>query len=81
LIWYNFFCYKEATALSVATTLKNLITPFLLRRSKDEVQNHISLPNKSEQVLFCSLTEEQRELYKGYLMVCQLLLELVAHSS
>jgi hypothetical protein len=47
-----------------------------LRRSKDEVQNHISLPNKSEQVLFCSLTEEQRELYKGYLMVCQLLLEL-----
>jgi DNA excision repair protein ERCC-6 len=59
---------QEATALSVATTLKNLITPFLLRRSKDEVQNHISLPNKSEQVLFCSLTEEQRELYKGYLM-------------
>ncbi|XP_044263689.1 DNA excision repair protein ERCC-6-like [Tribolium madens] len=59
---------QEATALSVATTLKNLITPYLLRRSKHEVQEHISLPNKSEQVLFCSLTEEQRELYKGFLM-------------
>ncbi|RZC35270.1 DNA excision repair protein ERCC-6-like [Asbolus verrucosus] len=40
---------QEATALSVATTLKNVITPFLLRRSKNEVQHHISLPNKSEQ--------------------------------
>ncbi|EFA07002.2 DNA excision repair protein ERCC-6 [Tribolium castaneum] len=59
---------QEATALSVATTLKTLITPYLLRRSKNEVQEHISLPNKSEQVLFCSLTEEQRELYKGFLM-------------
>ena len=61
--------FKEATALSVATTLKNVITPYLLRRSKDEVQSHISLPNKTEQVLFCSLTEEQVDLYKGYLMV------------
>ncbi|XP_063918489.1 DNA excision repair protein ERCC-6-like [Zophobas morio] len=59
---------QEATALSVATTLKNVITPYLLRRSKDEVQSHISLPNKTEQVLFCSLTEEQVDLYKGYLM-------------
>lgn len=65
--WYLFL--KEATALSVATALKNIITPYLLRRTKDEVQSHISLPNKNEQVLFCSLTEEQRDLYKGYLMV------------
>ncbi|KAJ8940277.1 hypothetical protein NQ318_007648 [Aromia moschata] len=61
------FC-MEATALSVATALKNIITPFLLRRSKNEVQHNICLPNKSEQVLFCSLTDEQRDLYKGYLM-------------
>lgn len=59
---------QEATALQVATTLKDLITPFLLRRSKKEVQEHINLPDKTEQVLFCSLTETQRDLYKGYLM-------------
>ncbi|KAJ8924018.1 hypothetical protein NQ315_006795 [Exocentrus adspersus] len=59
---------QEATALSVATTLKNIITPFLLRRSKSEVQQDILLPHKTEQVLFCSLTKEQRDLYKGYLM-------------
>ncbi|CAH0551599.1 unnamed protein product [Brassicogethes aeneus] len=59
---------QEATALSVALTLKNVIDPYLLRRTKAEVQHHILLPNKSEQVLFCSLTKEQKDLYKGYLM-------------
>ncbi|KAL3288792.1 hypothetical protein HHI36_003226 [Cryptolaemus montrouzieri] len=59
---------QEATALSVATALKNMISPFLLRRTKAEVQEHIELPNKSEQVLFCSLSDYQRRLYKDYLM-------------
>lgn len=62
--------FQEATAFSVATALKDMISPYLLRRSKHEVQSDIYLPNKSEQVLFCSLTDEQRDLYKGYLMVC-----------
>lgn len=53
----------------MATTLKDLITPYLLRRSKVEVQSDIMLPNKSEQVLFCSLTDEQKELYKAFLLV------------
>ncbi|XP_066151496.1 DNA excision repair protein ERCC-6-like [Euwallacea fornicatus] len=59
---------QEATALSVASTLKNVISPFLLRRMKNEVKEDIQLPNKSEQVLFCSLTEQQRLLYKDYLI-------------
>ncbi|XP_045471449.1 DNA excision repair protein ERCC-6-like [Harmonia axyridis] len=59
---------QEATALSVATALKNLISPFLLRRNKVEVQDDIELPNKSEQVLFCSLSDHQRMLYKDFLM-------------
>ncbi|XP_076268276.1 DNA excision repair protein ERCC-6-like isoform X1 [Rhynchophorus ferrugineus] len=59
---------QEATALSVASTLKNVITPFLLRRMKSEVKNDIQLPHKSEQVLFCALTKEQRDLYLSYLM-------------
>ncbi|KAH1006602.1 DNA excision repair protein ERCC-6 [Dendroctonus ponderosae] len=59
---------QEATALSVASTLKNVISPFLLRRMKTDVKDHIQLPHKSEQVLFCSLTEQQRDIYKDYLM-------------
>lgn len=59
---------QEATALSVASILKDLISPYLLRRTKQEVQHHILLPNKTEQVLFCSLSEQQKLLYKEYLM-------------
>ncbi|XP_017887292.1 DNA excision repair protein ERCC-6-like isoform X2 [Ceratina calcarata] len=58
---------QEATALQVATMLRDAITPYMLRRTKNDVQHHVSLPEKNEQVLFCSLTEEQKELYKRYL--------------
>jgi DNA excision repair protein ERCC-6 len=34
---------------------------------KADVKKHIRLPEKSEQVLFCRLTEEQRALYRAYL--------------
>ncbi|CAG9584576.1 unnamed protein product [Danaus chrysippus] len=60
--------FQEATALEIAKALKNLITPYMLRRTKTEVQDHIHLPEKNEQVLFCSLTQEQKDLYMGYLM-------------
>lgn len=63
------FVFKEATALSVATALKDMISRCMLRRVKSEVKKAIALPNKSEQVLFCSLTDEQRDLYKGFLLV------------
>ncbi|KAL6258772.1 hypothetical protein P5V15_010720 [Pogonomyrmex californicus] len=58
---------QEATALHVATMLKNTITPYMLRRTKIDVKHHLSLPEKNEQVLFCSLTDEQKKLYKKYL--------------
>ncbi|XP_076386841.1 DNA excision repair protein ERCC-6 isoform X2 [Megachile rotundata] len=58
---------QEATALHVATMLRDAITPYMLRRTKQDVQHHVSLPEKNEQVLFCSLTEEQKKLYKKYL--------------
>lgn len=70
---------QEAAARSVATALKNVITPYFLRRTKNEVQHHISLPNKSEQVLFCSLTPEQRDLYKGFLMVKKMCAGLIVY--
>ncbi|XP_076626769.1 uncharacterized protein LOC143344522 [Colletes latitarsis] len=58
---------QEATALQVATMLRNAITPYMLRRTKNDVQHHVSLPEKNEQVLFCSLTNEQKQIYKNYL--------------
>ncbi|XP_015121805.1 DNA excision repair protein ERCC-6 [Diachasma alloeum] len=58
---------QEATALQVATMLKEAITPYMLRRTKSDVQHHVTLPDKNEQVLFCSLTQEQTDLYKNYL--------------
>ncbi|XP_016766977.1 DNA excision repair protein ERCC-6 isoform X3 [Apis mellifera] len=58
---------QEATALQVAMMLRDAITPYMLRRTKNDVQHHVSLPEKNEQVLFCSLTEEQKKLYKKYL--------------
>ncbi|KPJ08306.1 DNA excision repair protein ERCC-6 [Papilio machaon] len=59
--------FQEATALEIAKALKSMITPYLLRRTKAEVQEHIKLPEKNEQVLFCALTQEQKDLYMGYL--------------
>ncbi|EFN74835.1 DNA excision repair protein ERCC-6 [Camponotus floridanus] len=58
---------QEATALQVATMLKDTITPYMLRRTKNDVKHHLTLPEKNEQVLFCSLTDEQKKLYKKYL--------------
>ncbi|XP_018364365.1 PREDICTED: DNA excision repair protein ERCC-6-like [Trachymyrmex cornetzi] len=58
---------QKATALQVATMLKNTITPYMLRRTKTDVKHHLTLPEKNEQVLFCSLTDEQKKLYKKYL--------------
>ncbi|KAG8179917.1 hypothetical protein JTE90_006279 [Oedothorax gibbosus] len=55
------------TAYKCATVLRDAIRPYLLRRMKSDVNMHINLPSKSEQVLFCKLTEEQVNLYKGYL--------------
>ncbi|KAL0125136.1 hypothetical protein PUN28_004343 [Cardiocondyla obscurior] len=58
---------QEATALQIATMLKDTIKPFMLRRTKTDVKHHLTLPEKNEQVLFCSLTDEQTKIYKKYL--------------
>ncbi|XP_064087778.1 DNA excision repair protein ERCC-6-like [Macrobrachium nipponense] len=55
------------TAFKCASVLRDTINPYLLRRMKNDVRNHLSLPDKNEQVLFCSLTEEQRNAYHEYL--------------
>ena len=54
-------------AFKCATVLRDTIRPYLLRRMKDDVKDMIKLPNKNEQVLFCRLTNEQRDLYQRYI--------------
>ncbi|GMF25810.1 unnamed protein product [Phytophthora lilii] len=72
--------YATATKMQVlmaykcALALKDLIQPFLLRRTKQEVLTNSTshnmgalLPGKQEQILFCRLTKRQRALYKRFL--------------
>lgn len=55
------------TAYKCSCVLRDTIGPYILRRMKKDVQLTIELPSKSEQVLFCKLSEEQRDLYKQYI--------------
>lgn len=48
----------------VANELKDLIDPFLLRRTKKQVAKE--LPPKTEQFLYCTMGKEQRKLYETY---------------
>ena len=48
----------------VAKELKNLIDPFLLRRTKEQVATE--LPPKTEQFLYCTMKDEQRKVYEAY---------------
>lgn len=63
--------YVNATRLQVsmaykcALILRDLISPYLLRRRKVDV--NAQLTKKTEQVLFCGLTTDQRHLYRAYL--------------
>jgi SNF2 family DNA or RNA helicase len=48
----------------VSITLKRIIKPFMLRRTKAEVAQ--DLPEKTESILWCQMTDEQQELYNTY---------------
>ena len=55
--------------------LRDLVGPYLLRRVKADVA--LKLPKKTEQVLFCPLTQPQREAYRAFLASkdCEAILE------
>ncbi|KAK9454112.1 SNF2 family N-terminal domain-containing protein [Dipodascopsis uninucleata] len=53
------------TAYKCACVLRDLINPYLLRRMKVDVA--ADLPKKTEQVLFCKLTQIQRKSYEEFL--------------
>jgi DNA excision repair protein ERCC-6 len=53
------------TAYKCAVVLRELISPYLLRRLKVDVA--ADLPSKSELVLFCKLTKIQKDEYEKFL--------------
>ena len=55
------------TAYKCACVLRDAINPYLLRRMKADVRMTVNLPAKNEQVLFCRLSQDQREVYEEYL--------------
>uniref|UniRef100_A0A1A8FRK4 Excision repair cross-complementing rodent repair deficiency, complementation group 6 n=1 Tax=Nothobranchius korthausae TaxID=1143690 RepID=A0A1A8FRK4_9TELE len=55
------------TAFKCACVLRDTINPYLLRRMKADVKANLSLPDKNEQVLFCRLTQDQRQVYQSFL--------------
>lgn len=53
------------TAYKCSVVLRDLVSPYLLRRMKKDVAKQ--LPEKNEEILFVRLTPEQREKYKQFL--------------
>ncbi|CAM5191949.1 SNF2 family DNA or RNA helicase OS=Ureibacillus acetophenoni OX=614649 GN=SAMN05877842_10194 PE=4 SV=1 [Ureibacillus acetophenoni] len=47
--------------------LRTKIKPFLLRRTKNDPELQLNLPDKLETKKFCPLTSEQAALYEGYI--------------
>ncbi|MFA9388328.1 MAG: SNF2-related protein [Prolixibacteraceae bacterium] len=47
-----------------AAELQRIISPFVLRRTKEQVATE--LPPKTEDVIFCTMEDEQRKVYDAY---------------
>lgn len=66
----EFFMNEFATPIDkfqepeIMSQLKKLTYPFLLRRTKEQVAK--DLPEKTEQMLFCEMGDEQRKVYEFY---------------
>ena len=58
---------QAEVAVRCAATLQRIVRPYLLRRKKDDVSAVAKLPQKTEQVLFCRLSERQRDIYRTIL--------------
>lgn len=56
---------RDAASEDQREALKRLISPFLLRRTKSQVLKE--LPEKTEEVVACEMTQSQKRRYKKYL--------------
>ena len=59
--------FQIQIAYKCTLTLRESIKPYLIRRTKDDVKMALNLPSKNEQVLFCKLTEMQRDYYTRFI--------------
>ncbi|WP_336250172.1 DEAD/DEAH box helicase [Stomatohabitans albus] len=50
--------------LNAAARLRNLVAPFIMRRTKDDPEVARDLPDKIERTVACTLTSEQAKLYE-----------------
>lgn len=50
--------------VEAANELRQLINPFMMRRTKEQVAK--DLPEKTEQILYCTMAEDQQKLYDAY---------------
>ncbi|MBI9034723.1 MAG: DEAD/DEAH box helicase family protein [Bacteroidales bacterium] len=48
----------------VAKELQKIINPFIIRRTKEQVATE--LPDKTEDVIYCTMESEQRKIYDAY---------------
>lgn len=44
--------------------LSNMVSPFILRRTKEQVAKE--LPEKTEEIIYCEMTKEQRNVYESF---------------
>jgi DNA excision repair protein ERCC-6 len=54
-------------AYKCALVLRDLIQPYMLRRTKKEIQDVTNIPEKKEQIIFCKLSDAQRADYQTFL--------------
>jgi SNF2 family DNA or RNA helicase len=66
---YHFFTKKYVASIEKdknekdTITLKNIVRPFILRRTKEQVAS--DLPGKTEKIVMCEMTEEQKQKYES----------------
>uniref|UniRef100_A0A0A9XJ64 Lymphoid-specific helicase n=2 Tax=Lygus hesperus TaxID=30085 RepID=A0A0A9XJ64_LYGHE len=58
-------CLEKEKKSNILTLLQEVLTPFLLRRLKTDVD--LAIPNKKEILVHCPMTKIQLELYKAVL--------------
>ena len=69
----NASLFQAQTSYKCACVLRDLIKPYLLRRTKKQVFNtgtgpqSASLPEKREEIVFCRITDYQKALYERFL--------------
>lgn len=66
---FNFFTRKYVGAIEKdkneedTVRLRNIVKPFIMRRTKEQVA--VDLPDKTEKIVFCDMSEEQRQKYES----------------